>query len=115
MDVERLLPLSPLTTAILLAVADAPLHGYALAQLVEEETQGRIVPAAGTLYAALQRMLDEGLLEEARPVRGEDARRRTYQMTAFGRAVAKAELDRLSRLVELGHARKLLTNPRGAR
>jgi DNA-binding PadR family transcriptional regulator len=114
-DVDSLLPLTPLTTAILLAVADVPLHGYALAQQLELESNGRIVPAAGTLYAALQRMLDEGLLEEATPLKGEDARRRTYGLTPFGRTAARAELHRIAQLLELGARRKLMPTARGAR
>ena len=58
-------PLSPLTMAILLALADGALHGYALMREVERQTEGTLTPGTGSLYAALYRLADEGLIEEA--------------------------------------------------
>ncbi|MGH7464524.1 MAG: PadR family transcriptional regulator, partial [Longimicrobiales bacterium] len=67
-------PLTPLTMAILLALTKEELHGYALMQEIEEQTDGSVVPGTGSLYAALQRLEDEGLVEPAagnRPAAGE--------------------------------------------
>src|SRR5262245_52324208 len=91
-----LLPLTPLSVAILLALVDEARHGYAIIKTLERETEGRIVPGAGTLYAALQRMVDDGLIVEMSGSGGEDddQRRRYYELTPFGRDVARAELLR---------------------
>lgn len=101
------LPLTPLSLAVLLALADEDRHGYAILKEIEQESEGRIRPGTGTLYAALQRMVDEGLIEETAAGAGEDARRRYYGMTQLGREVARAELRRLARLIELAGEKKL--------
>jgi DNA-binding PadR family transcriptional regulator len=106
---EELLPLTPLSISLLLVLADGPLHGYGIIQALEAETDGRIVPGAGTLYAALQRLADDRMIAEApAPDEGGDQRRRYYALTAFGREVARAELQRLARLIELADAKRLL-------
>ena len=64
--VEALLPLPPATLHILLALADAERHGYAIIQDVEERTRGELRMSAGTLYRSLARMVEQGLVEEAR-------------------------------------------------
>jgi DNA-binding PadR family transcriptional regulator len=110
---DSFLPLTPLSLAVLLAVSDEERHGYALLKEIERESEGRIQPGTGTLYAALQRMVEEGLLEESGgPEPGEDARRRYYGITALGREVARAEVRRLARLVELAGEKKLVTRLR---
>ena len=107
---QDLLPLSPLSLAILLAVADEARHGYAIAKELEQESGGRLIPGAGTLYAALQRMLDDELIDETRAAkRNDDARRRYYALTPFGRDVAYAELERLSHLMVQARDKKLRT------
>jgi DNA-binding PadR family transcriptional regulator len=98
----QLLPLTPLSLAVLLALAEESRHGYALLKEIERQSGGRLQPGTGTLYAALQRMIEEGVIEASRRPRGEDARRRYYALTPFGRAVARAELRRLARVVESG-------------
>ncbi len=68
--------------------------------------------SAGTLYRSIQRLLEQGLLEELteRPAPElDDERRRYYRITAFGRAVARAEAARLASLVRLARASGLLT------
>ena len=108
--IERLLPLTPLSTAILLGLAEGARHGYAIMKEVERQTDGRLAPGAGSLYAALQRLQDDGLIAEA-PAGADpdtaDARRRYYALTAFGRQVARAELLRMARVIQLAHERRL--------
>lgn len=106
---DRLLPLTPISCAVLVALAGSEMHGYALMKEVAAQSGGRIAPGTGTLYAALQRMIDEGLVEETagRRGKGDDARRKYYAITRFGRDVVKAELARLAELIELGAERKL--------
>lgn len=104
-----LLPLTPLSHAVLLALAEGELHGYAILQEVERLTDGAVRPGTGTLYAALQRMLTEGVIEDAERVPGpeEDQRRRYYRITALGREVARAEARRLQRILEVARERRL--------
>ena len=105
--VDALLPLQPATFHILMALADDDRHGYAIIRDVAERTGGSVKLSAGTLYRSIQRMLEDGLLVEIdeRPDPEEDdERRRYYRITPFGRAVARAEAQRLSDLVKLARA-----------
>ena len=104
-----LLPLTPLSHAVLLALAEGALHGYAILQEVERLTDGAVRPGTGTLYAALQRMLSEGVIEDAdrTPAPDEDQRRRYYRITALGREVARAEARRLERVLEVAREKRL--------
>lgn len=106
-DVEALLPLPPATFHILMAVADQPRHGYAIMQDVAARTHGALKLSFGTLYRSIQRMLEQGLLEELRErpaVDQDDERRRYYRVTRFGTVVAKAEVRRLAELIRLARA-----------
>jgi DNA-binding PadR family transcriptional regulator len=112
MDTQRealaLLPLTPAVFHLLLALADGPLHGYAIAKAVAEHTSDAIQLGPGTLYGTLTRMAESGLVREvARPSK-EDDRRRTYELTPLGRAAAKAEARRLAELVSVARSKSLL-------
>lgn len=99
-------PLSPQVFHILLALADAPAHGYAVMQAVERETEGTLKLGPGTLYGAIRRLRADGLIEE---IEGDgDAARRSYRLTAPGRRMLRREARRLERLVESARARRLL-------
>jgi len=106
---EDLLPLPPATLHILLAVAETDRHGYAIMQDVAARTDGELRLSAGTLYRAVARMVEQGLIMEVekRRTRADDERRRYYRITTFGTAVARAELRRLLQLVRHGQARGL--------
>jgi len=68
-------------------------------QEVERRTDGQIVLNPGTLYRALGRLLDQGLIEELDDRPGgdtDDERRRYYRLTPLGHAVARAEVERLA-------------------
>jgi DNA-binding PadR family transcriptional regulator len=106
-DASALLPLPPAVFHILLAVADEDRHGYGIIQEVGVRTNGGVRLSAGTLYRSIQRMLEQGLIEETseRPAPElDDERRRYYRITPFGRAAARAEAARLSGLVKLARA-----------
>ena len=106
-DADALLPLPPATFHILLAVAEDDRHGYGIIQDVAARTGGELKLSAGTLYRSIQRMLEQGLLVEARERPApelDDERRRYYRITAFGTAVARAEARRLVQLVKLARA-----------
>ena len=84
---------------ILLSLTD-PLHGYGIMQNVEKLSGGRVRLAAGTLYGALNTLLEKGWIT-ALP--GEkDSRKKEYQITAEGRLVLLEELARLTELLENG-------------
>lgn len=96
------LPLTPVAFEILLALAAGALHGYAILRNVETRTEGRMALHAGTLYRALARLTDDGLLRESEEADDDgpaDARRRYYRLTPLGRRVALAEAARLERQV----------------
>jgi DNA-binding PadR family transcriptional regulator len=103
-------PLAPQTYHILLALGRETLHGYGIIQAFEELTGGAETLLPGSLYAALGRMVEDGLLEEAPEPRGVGSggpARRYYRMTARGRAAARAESARRARLLGLARARGL--------
>ena len=101
---------TPLSHAVLLALLDADRHGYGIIKEVERQTEGALRPGTGTLYTALQRLQDEGLIAESprRPDPDDDARRKYYRITAAGRAAARAETLRLIRLVAVARDKALL-------
>ena len=104
---DSVLPLPPATFHILLAVADEDRHGYAIIQEVAARTAGEVRLSAGTLYRSIQRMVEQDLISEsaARPAPEiDDERRRYYGITTFGRAVARAETERLQALVRIARA-----------
>ena len=96
--VAAFLPLTPVAFEILLALADGEQHGYSIMREVERRSLDGVVLHPGTLYRALARLLENGLIEELddRPDPAhDDERRRYYRLTETGIAVARAEADRL--------------------
>jgi DNA-binding PadR family transcriptional regulator len=106
----HLLPLTPLAFSILLAVADQPLHGYGIAQRIGQRETGGITLAPGNLYAALDRLIEAGLVERvtAAPDPPDSRRGRQYRITAFGRDVAGLEAARLRAVVRTARRLKLM-------
>jgi DNA-binding PadR family transcriptional regulator len=106
-DPRRFLPLSPQQFHILLALTDGHLHGYAIIRDIADRTAGSLRLGTGTLYTALARLEALALVEESdrRPAAADDdERRRYYRLTPSGRAVLRAETERLDALVR--HARR---------
>jgi DNA-binding PadR family transcriptional regulator len=92
---------------ILLALAEEDRHGYSIMKETEELTSGDVRLGPGALYAALGKLVDQGLIEETddRPAPDlDDARRRYYRITPTGRAALGVEVGRLQRVVD--HARR---------
>lgn len=106
------LPLTPAVFHILLALSEGDKHGYAVIVDVRERTAGEVKLGTGTLYTAIKRLLERGLIEDTEPPVGEDEgaeeRRRYYTLTALGQAVVRAEAKRLERLVGIARERELL-------
>lgn len=110
-DKRRAQPLTRATFHILLSLTQEVAHGYHIKRMVEERTRGALQLGAGTLYTAIRRMLNDGLIEEtAAPADGGDmepgVRWRFYRITRHGRAVLKGELARLE--AELAAARAIV-------
>jgi DNA-binding PadR family transcriptional regulator len=115
-DPESFLPLKPHWFHVLLSLATDDQHGYGIMQEVLDRTGGKVRLWPATLYGTLKRLIDEDLIEEsaARPAPAQDdARRRYYRLTRFGRRVLAAESDRLEDLVRVIHAKRGLRE-RGA-
>jgi DNA-binding PadR family transcriptional regulator len=95
----------PLTSSvfhILLALADEERHGLGIAEEVERRTGGAVEIAPGTLYNAIRKMLESGLIEEPanRPdPEHDDPRRRYYRITRIGRKLLEEEARRLDRVL----------------
>ena len=110
-DIDALLPLPTAVFHILVALADRDRHGYSIMQDVAARTDGKVRLSAGTLYTAMARMLEQGLIGELRQSpdpASADERRRYYRLTRFGREVAVAEARRLSEMLSHARATKLI-------
>ena len=108
--IDRLLPLSPAVFHILLALADADRHGYAIMRDVDDRTDGVVRIGPGMLYGSIKWLLADAFIEEApvRPRKDDDERRRYYRLTAQGRILLKAEASRLEAAVGLARQRRVL-------
>jgi DNA-binding PadR family transcriptional regulator len=106
----KLHPTSPLTEAtffILLSLAPAPKHGYAILKEVKALSNGRVVFSTGTLYGAIRRLLEQGWIKrvtdpEPNPT---DRERKAYALTDKGRRVVNAETERLRSLLRTAEQR----------
>jgi|JI7StandDraft_1071085.scaffolds.fasta_scaffold527960_1 DNA-binding PadR family transcriptional regulator len=107
-------PLRPVEFEILLALAQGERHGYAIIREVEERSEGAIRLETGTLYRALHRLVQGGIvtpIERRATDESDDERRRYYALTPQGRLVAAAEAARLARLVAAAQAAQLIPWP----
>jgi DNA-binding PadR family transcriptional regulator len=108
-DVPPMPPLTPLSIQILVALADAPLHGYGIVQEIERIEGRPLQSSTGTLYLAIQRLGRDGLIEEdVAPRPDEDQRRRYYRLTDLGRDTAVAEMRRLAGLLDAARRKHLV-------
>lgn len=104
-EIDALLPLPAAAFHILIALSAGEAHGYGIIQDVEARTDGALRLSPGTLYRTIQRLLEQGVIEEPRrAVSRADPRRRYYRITPFGTAVARAETRRLAELVRLARS-----------
>ena len=88
-------PLQEPTFLLLTALADGPQHGYGIMTDVERISDGRVKLRAGTLYAALDRVVAEGLVEADREEVVDGRLRRYYRLTPPGGDRLAAEVERL--------------------
>jgi DNA-binding PadR family transcriptional regulator len=97
-------PLTEPVLLILVSLAERPRHGYSILKDVEKVSDGRVLLSTGTLYGALRRLLDDGLIErfeEEDSTRG----RQAYRLSALGRRTLQAEVSRLKQLTRVAGLR----------
>jgi DNA-binding PadR family transcriptional regulator len=108
---RKLDPLPSVAFQILLALADQPLHGYAIMRLVADQTEGRMRLGPATLYGSIQTLLETEMIEEVdapeRDASG-DERRRYYRISSAGRKTARDEAERLAGVLRVARAKKIL-------
>lgn len=100
---------------ILLALLEEDRHGYGIILDVESRTRGKLRLSPGTLYRSVQRMLEQGLIQEVdeRPAPElDDERRRYYRITKPGKEAARAEVRRMAELLRLAKASGLAPEAR---
>lgn len=108
---QTYLPLTVPVFHILLALADGEKHGYAIMREVETSTNGGMSLGPGTLYGAVKRLLQAGLIDETaeRPDPAlDDARRRYYALSGLGREVLAAESARLAEMVAIARDKSVI-------
>jgi DNA-binding PadR family transcriptional regulator len=96
------MPNAALTEAVyyILLSLTKPMHGYGIMQNVEQLSGGRVRLAAGTLYGALNTLLDKGWIEALPET--ESSRKKEYRITETGRQTVLAEIGRLRELLKNG-------------
>jgi DNA-binding PadR family transcriptional regulator len=89
---------------VLMSLAEQPRHGYSILKDIESMSDGRVQLSTGTLYGALQRLLDDGWIER---VEEDNAPRdrRTYRLTSRGRRNLQIEIERMRHLTKLASLR----------
>lgn len=108
-EVETYLPLSEVTSYILLSLAPGPRHGYAIMKDVQALSKARVLLSTGTLYGAIKRLLEQEWIERVDDPRSNHTarERKVYQLTDLGRKILKAEVHRMNRLVAAAHLRQV--------
>jgi DNA-binding PadR family transcriptional regulator len=105
-EVQGFLPLSPANLYILLSLTAEDRHGYGIMQEVARQSDGQYKLGPGTLYDNLQKLMNQGMVENApRRSADDDPRRRYYRMTSFGRKVLAADVERLEELIRAAKGR----------
>lgn len=105
------LPLTEASFLILLSLAPGKKHGYAILKDVEAMSSGKISLSTSTLYTALGRLSDQGLIERVdnlegdEPAGGPGLPRKAYCLSSVGRRVLEAETQRLSELLSTARLR----------
>jgi PadR family transcriptional regulator, regulatory protein PadR len=99
----------------LATLIDGPLHGYAIVRRAAELSDGRVRLSTGTLYALLERAIDEGLVVAGAPYVEGGRQRRDYTLTRKGRDELAAEAHRLAHAARAVKRRLTATAPAAAR
>src|SRR5207245_5037734 len=98
------LALSEPVLFVLLSLAEQPRHGYSILKDIESMSDGRVLLSTGTLYGALQRLLDNGWIERVQE-ENTPGDRRTYRLTSRGRRDLQMEIEPMRHLTRIGSLR----------
>jgi DNA-binding PadR family transcriptional regulator len=106
-DPDTYLPLREPTFLILLSLVPGPRHGYAILKEIESLSEGRVKLSTGTLYGAIERLLDQSWIHRVDdPIPNNTNRqRKAYELTELGHTVLNAEVTRLQKLVSMAQSR----------
>jgi DNA-binding PadR family transcriptional regulator len=111
-QIDAFLPVRVVEFQILLSLATSERHGYGIIRDAEARGDNK-VPDVGTLYRALARMTEQGLITDVDRGKvadaGDDERRIYYKLTALGLKVARAEASRLAALTRAAQLGGLLS------
>lgn len=77
-----------------------PLHGYGIMQKVKELSNERVSLGAGTLYGAINTLLEKDWIESIKVEK--DSRKKEYEITALGKEIISGEIARLEELIANG-------------
>lgn len=102
---DALLPLQQPTFYILLSLRAGEKHGYAILKDVAQLSGEQVKLSTGTLYGALNRLLDQGFIERIEPEHGARGKK-AYRLTPAGLEVFNAEVSRMNRLLVAVRARR---------
>lgn len=110
----ELTPLREPTFFILLALSKGRKHGYAILKDVETLSEGRVILSTGTLYGALSRLLEQGVIRKSFDDNDQkssasrtssssaDVReRKYYELTQFGRRVLEVDINRMGKILAM--------------
>ena len=103
--------LTPAAVHILVAIADEPRHGLAIADDIAQRTRGDVRMGPGTLYGTIKRLRESSLIVDApspSDLPDSDPRRRYYAITPAGRRALARELQQMEWLVRAARARGAL-------
>jgi DNA-binding PadR family transcriptional regulator len=95
------LPLTEATFCIVAALAQ-PRHGYGIILRVEQASHGRVHLGPGTLYGALTKLLQQGLIARTGETEEGGERRKLYVLTDLGREVVRLEMERFVEMASIG-------------
>jgi DNA-binding PadR family transcriptional regulator len=94
---------------VLLALASAPLHGYAIKDVVASESAGTLTPRAGSLYRVIARLMTVGYVADTEPAKSPAPHpglaRKYYALTSMGRAALAAEARRQKQVAAMAEKR----------
>ena len=103
-DASESKPLSEPVFLILTSLADQPRHGYALMQDIQQMSNERVMLSTGTLYGALRRLLEDGLIERFQQ-KDKSRDKQAYKLTVEGRRQVRLEMNRMKQLMRIAATR----------
>jgi len=99
-DVHDAKPLSEPVFLILASLAEHPRHGYALIQDIQQMSSERVILSTGTLYGALRRLLEDGMIERFEQ-KDKSRDKQAYKLTLYGRRQLQTEISRMKELMRV--------------